>query len=142
MGAPGATSGCRASHARARISPRTSPRGGGLTQRWPLPRGIPTYGYEYLSNPKDAAEPWRQLRAISHAEARRLAAAQGVVPARNNADELSFHYRQQGALRYVTWSDAGAVRAKVKLAKALKVCGVALFAIDSEMDPEIWQVLH
>jgi hypothetical protein len=34
------------------------------------------------------------------------------------------------------------VRAKVKLAKALKVCGVALFAIDSEMDPEIWQVLH
>jgi spore germination protein len=80
--------------------------------------GIPTYGYEYLSNPKDAAEPWRQLRAISHAEARRLAAAQGVVPARNNADELSFHYRQQGTLRYVTWSDAGAVRAKVKLAKA------------------------
>lgn len=103
--------------------------------------GVPTYGYEYLYNPQDAAEPWRQLRALSHAEALRLAAAQGTVPARNNAGELSFQYRKQGTIRYVTWSDAGAVRAKVTLAKALKVRGVALFPIDGEMDPEIWKVL-
>jgi spore germination protein len=104
--------------------------------------GIPTYGYEYRYNPTNAAEPWRQRRAISHDEALRLAAAQGVVPTRNNAGELSFQYRQQGTLRYVTWSDAGAVRAKVQLAKALKVRGVALFTIDGEMDPAIWQVLQ
>jgi spore germination protein len=103
--------------------------------------GIATYGYEYLYNPKHADEPLRKLRSLSHMEALRLAAANGTVPARNNAGELSFQYRQQGTLRYVSWSDAGAVGAKVKLAKALKVRGVAVFKIDGETDPGMWKVL-
>jgi spore germination protein len=104
--------------------------------------GIPTYGYEYMYNPQKAAEPLRKLRAISHNEALLLAAAHGSVPVRNNAGELSFQYRKQGTIRYVSWSDAGAVGAKVKLAKSLKVRGVAVFKIDGETDPGIWKVLQ
>jgi spore germination protein YaaH len=104
--------------------------------------GIPTYGYEYSYNPQKAAEPLRKLRAISHNDALLLAAAHGSVPVRNNAGELSFQYRKQGTIRYVSWSDAGAVGAKVKLAKSLKVRGVAVFKIDGETDPGIWKVLQ
>jgi spore germination protein len=103
--------------------------------------GIATYGYEYLYNPKNADEPLRKLRSISHKDALLLAAAHGTVPVRNNAGELSFQYNKQGTIRYVSWSDAGAVGAKVKLAKSLKVRGVAVFKIDGETDPGIWKVL-
>lgn len=44
-------------------------------------------------------------------------------------------------IRYVVWSDAGAIKQKVDIAKKLGVRGVAIFKIDGGEDPGIWSVL-
>ena len=47
----------------------------------------------------------------------------------------------QTAFRYLTWSDAQAIKAKVDLAKRLGVRGVSIFKIDGGEDPAMWDVL-
>ena len=103
--------------------------------------GIPSYGYEYIVNPDNVDNPYDKIRAISHADALALAASYDIVPARNNAGERSFNYKKNGVLHYVSWSDAGAIGAKVKLAKQLGLRGVAVFKIDGGADPLMWSVL-
>jgi spore germination protein YaaH len=49
--------------------------------------------------------------------------------------------RQQAPFEYITWSDAGAIKQKVDLAKRLKVAGIAVFKIDGGSDPKMWDVL-
>jgi len=43
--------------------------------------------------------------------------------------------------RIIWWSDAGAVKQKVDLARTLGVRGIAVFKIDGGADPKIWDVL-
>ena len=50
--------------------------------------------------------------------------------------------KQQAPVTYLTWSDAGAIRQKVDLAKKLKVAGVAIFKIDGGSDPKMWSALR
>ncbi len=47
----------------------------------------------------------------------------------------------QAPVMYLTWSDAGAIGAKVDLAKKLGVKGVAVFKIDGGSDSKMWKVL-
>lgn len=49
--------------------------------------------------------------------------------------------QQQAPVQYLTWSDAGAIKQKVELAKKLKLAGVAIFKIDGGSDPKMWSVL-
>ena len=43
--------------------------------------------------------------------------------------------------RYVTWSDALAMKQKIDLAKELGLRGVALFKIDGDEDQKVWEYL-
>lgn len=49
---------------------------------------------------------------------------------------------QQAPVTYLTWSDAGAIKQKVDLAKKLKLAGVAVFKIDGGSDPKMWRALR
>lgn len=49
--------------------------------------------------------------------------------------------KQQAPFEYITWSDAGAIKQKVELAKKMKLAGVAVFKIDGGSDPKMWDVL-
>lgn len=42
---------------------------------------------------------------------------------------------------YVTWSDAGAMKEKIELAKEFGILGVALFKIDGQEDKKVWKEL-
>ncbi len=44
--------------------------------------------------------------------------------------------------QYVTWSDAGAMKDKINLAKEFGLRGVALFKIDGQEDKEVWSELN
>lgn len=48
---------------------------------------------------------------------------------------------RQAPVQYLTWSDAGAIKLKVDLAKRLGVAGVAVFKIDGGSDPKMWSAL-
>ena len=48
---------------------------------------------------------------------------------------------RQAPVQYLTWSDAGAIKQKVDLAKRLGVAGVAVFKIDGGSDPKMWSAL-
>jgi len=62
-----------------------------------------------------------------------LAAAGALALARSS--------KQQAPVQYLTWSDAGAIKQKVDLAKRLGLKGVAVFKIDGGSDPKMWDVL-
>jgi len=49
--------------------------------------------------------------------------------------------KQQAPFEYITWSDSGAIKQKVELAKKMKLAGVAVFKIDGGSDPKMWDVL-
>lgn len=49
--------------------------------------------------------------------------------------------RQQAPFEYITWSDSGAIKQKVELAKKMKLAGIAVFKIDGGSDPKMWDVL-
>lgn len=55
--------------------------------------------------------------------------------------ELARTTKQQAPVQYLTWSDSGAIKQKVDLAKKLKLAGVAIFKIDGGSDPKMWSVL-
>lgn len=62
-----------------------------------------------------------------------LAAAGALALAKNK--------KQQAPFEYITWSDSGAIKQKVDLAKKMKLAGVAVFKIDGGSDPKMWDVL-
>lgn len=61
------------------------------------------------------------------------AAAQALAYANKTGKEI--------IVRYVTWSDALAMKEKIDLAKELGLRGVALFKIDGDEDQKVWDYL-
>lgn len=57
------------------------------------------------------------------------------------ATALAKEKSKQAPFLYLTWSDAAAVEAKVKLARELGIKGVAIFKLDGGEDQGIWKVL-
>lgn len=50
--------------------------------------------------------------------------------------------KRQAPVRYLTWSDAGAIDQKLELAEDLGLEGVAIFKIDGGSDSKMWGVLE
>lgn len=48
---------------------------------------------------------------------------------------------RQAPVTYLTWSDAGAIKQKVDLAKEKGLAGVAVFKFDGGNDPKMWRAL-
>ena len=103
--------------------------------------GVVNYGYEYEVTENGSVYNYKRLRSLSYETATALAREKGVTPKRNSAGELSFSYKQDGKTRLVWFSDAQAIADKVALAKRLGVKGIALFRIDGESDPKLWEEL-
>lgn len=55
--------------------------------------------------------------------------------------ELAKDTKQQAPVQYLTWSDAGAIKQKVDLAKKLGLAGIAIFKIDGGSDSKMWKAL-
>lgn len=125
---------------------------------WDIPAkkiilGVPTYGYKYEVIPATSTSSQRYSRigSMNWNYADELVRMLGIVPARNNAGELSFTYATStgvngenlgGWKQYLVWySDAGAIADKMRIAKLYKLGGVAVFKADGGNDPNLWNVL-
>lgn len=112
--------------------------------------GIPTYGHEYSVVQTNGIVAYEKLRSLSYKDAVDLAKELNITPQRNNAGELSFVYTKQIPsatstpkiqTRFVSFTDAEAVKNKIKLAKKYKLKGVIFFKVDDEGDPAFWNAL-
>lgn len=122
--------------------------------------GIPTFGYEYEITEiglERQGYAYQKIRSVSYQTAMRLAQSASTTPVRNSAGEISFTYQITGSstppatststrlglngTRLVWFPDAASAQAKIKLAKAFKLRGIAIFKADGESDPLMWQVL-
>lgn len=123
---------------------------------WDIPArkiilGVPTYGYKYeiISGPNGPT--YSRIGSMNFNYADELSKSLGIVPSRNSAGELSFVYSTSTDVngnslgsqkQYLVWySDAEAIRDKIRIAKLYKLGGVAVFKIDGGNDPKIWEVL-
>ncbi|MGB7958080.1 MAG: glycosyl hydrolase family 18 protein [Minisyncoccia bacterium] len=69
--------------------------------------GIPTYGYEYQVSWVNGVTTYQRVRSFTFQEAMDRADLEGIAPARNNADELSYAYQTStyvtGVPATLTW---------------------------------------
>lgn len=125
---------------------------------WDIPAkkiilGVATYGYKYelVSQTGTTSFKYSRVGSMNYNYADELARSLNITPVRNSAGELNFGYatttgvdgEQLGSLKqYMVWySDAEAIRDKIRIAKLYKLGGVAVFKIDGGNDPKVWDVL-
>lgn len=130
--------------------------------------GVPSYGYEYEVSWNDGQAIYKRLRSRTFIQAMSLAETVGATPFRTSWGELGLVYASSTAgtvsknltygmaslippkgmvtqsnsvTRFVTISDAQAMRDKIELAKKYKLKGVAFFKMDGDIDPAVWNLL-
>jgi spore germination protein YaaH len=70
-----------------------------------------------------------------------LAQTMNVAPTRNAGGEMSYTYTSGTSTRLVWFTDNISINSKILLAKQYKLKGVALFKIDGDGDPLLWNTL-
>ena len=131
--------------------------------------GVATYGHEYEVTPKTNGYQYNFLTSFNPKYAQDIALLYGVNPKRNSAGELSFAYvptstptviqsvsatlndtsiantsnlvTSTQSFRFLSWSDASAIKDKIILAKKLGVRGIAIFKIDGGEDFTLWDII-
>lgn len=115
--------------------------------------GVPTYGYKYeiISEVGTTTKKYSRIGSMNFKYADELAKSLSLVPVRNSAGELSFNYATTTdtngqplgkAKEYLVWySDAEAIKDKIRIAKLYKIGGLAVFKIDGAQDIKIWDIL-
>lgn len=93
--------------------------------------GEMAFSYVPTSTPPLNGTQWTQV-PNSGANGESMAAAVLQAAKANNSS---------ATFRYMTWSDATAIKQKVDLAKRLGVRGIALFKIDGGADPALWSIV-
>lgn len=63
----------------------------------------------------------------------------GLVVA-ERARAYAKQYGRSTTFNYVTWSDAAAIEEKIALATETGIAGIAIFKIDGQEDPELWDL--
>ena len=100
--------------------------------------GVPTYGWEFQLTKIPTGHRYTRVKSVSYPEKMDKNKA---LPQRGPGGELSFIYKAADGENMVTFSDAEAVRQKIKLAKDLGIRGISLFKIDGLADPEIFSAI-
>ncbi|MCX6713133.1 MAG: glycosyl hydrolase family 18 protein [Candidatus Vogelbacteria bacterium] len=98
--------------------------------------GVSTYGYELEITDKTKFFDYEQIRSLSYKDFLALSVQVKRPIWRDNAGEayLTYTSTTTGKVRFVSFSDASAIAAKVRIAKQYGLRGVAIFKVDGESD--------
>jgi spore germination protein YaaH len=89
-------------------------------------------GFSYIANSSSLTFP-KNLKIPKNTPDAYKVSAQALAYANKTGKEV--------VIRFASYSDAGAMEQKIKLAKEYDLKGVALFKIDGEEDQKIWKIL-
>jgi spore germination protein YaaH len=91
-------------------------------------------GFSYIPESSVLANYTGRLSIPRRTPSGEVAAAQALAYANKTGKEATFNI--------VSYSDAGAMKEKIDLAKKMQLKGVALFKIDGEEDQKVWRYLR
>ena len=103
--------------------------------------GVPTYSREFSVSTSTLGYQYKVVHSLSYRDAMSLAQRIGVIPIRNNADELGYSFATSTGTHVVSITDAVSIADKIALAKKYNLKGVAVFKVDGDEDQSLWNVI-